>query len=414
MPNRFHQLPFAIFNYSLIILIASIPYSRALLSISTGLLLIAAIAEVLVVKPKIAFSNNYFYCLIALFLLCLLDGLRAYSLQEWVKDIEIKIPLIIFPFSVIAFKNKLTPSFFRVISLIFCLSISTSTAASMLNYSMHYKEINELILQSKPMPIAGGMHHITYSVFCAFSVIVASVLAYQSKTKWLWILAIINFAGLHILTSRTGLVGFYFTVLILGLGHVIKNKLKPKHIIFGSLAILVLPIIAFFSISSLHNRVLNSWADLNVIWYQQDANYKSMGMRVVASKTAIDLIKKYPLTGIGNSNIKKAMGIQYEANNTNLYLENRIMPHNQFIMEAAAHGIPGLIILLLFFIMPLFNQFFSKPVLFRALWSLLFFAILFECLMERQHGIILVGLFWFLFASQNYRKPFNNENFENL
>lgn len=46
------------------------------------------------------------------------------------------------------------------------------------------------------------------------------------------------------------------------------------------------------------------------------------------------------------------MSIQYEQNNTHLFIENRILPHNQFVIEAAIHGITGLFILLLFLHFP--------------------------------------------------------------
>ena len=120
-------------------------------------------------------------------------------------------------------------------------------------------------------------------------------------------------------------------------------------------------------------------------------------MRIEASKTAISLAKKHPFIGIGLSNINQEMSNQYQINKSNLYLENRILPHNQFIIEFAIHGIIGLSILIAFFIVPYFNQFTQLSPLFIAFWALIFFACMFECLFDRQHGVILVSLFWFLY-----------------
>ena len=398
IPNKSNGYPFLIFKGALILLVAAIPYSRAIISISTALLFLSAVAEFIITKPKTNFKNIYFICLGALVIFCFVDGLRAYSINEWVKSIEVKIPLLIFPFSIVIFQQKISKSFLQLISVVFCLSITISVLASMFNYANNYTQINQLILQSKNVPIFGGMHHITYSVFGAFATIAAVVLAYQAKLNWMWILALINLIGLHILTARTGLVGLYCTASLLGLVYFINHNPSKKIILLSLSAAIILPVAAYFTIGSFHNRAINTWEDVKVIWNQKDANYQSMGMRVEAAKTSFSIVKKNPVIGIGNSNIKTAMAIQYESNNTNLFIENRILPHNQFIMELTVHGIIGLILLIIFFMFPLFNHFTKLPLLFISIWSLVFFACMFECLFDRQHGIILVSLFWLLYS----------------
>ncbi len=398
MPNK-RDLPFFIFRVALLILIAGMPWSRALTSISGALLFISAMAEIIINKVRIP-TNKYFLCLILLVLLFLLDGLRAGSLSDWFYYVNIRIPLVMLPLSILVFKPKITTEFMLQVSIIFCITIAFATIASSINYILNYKELNALVLHSKPIPIIGQIHHITFSVYCAFAVIVSAFYAWFNKIKWLWVLTIINLAGLHILTARTGLAGFYFACLVLGSVYIINHKPKIRYLILSLVTICVLPVIAFYSLGSFHNRVLNSWEDMKGIWHQKDANYQSMGMRIEASKTAFDLIKKYPITGVGCTNLNHAMSVQYEENNSNLFLENRIMPHNQFVMETAIHGFIGLAILVLFFAFPFFDNFLRLPTLFISLWSLLFFGCMFECLFDRQHGVILVGLFWFLFYEQ--------------
>ncbi len=391
--------PFLVFKVALISLMVILPWSRALTNICLGMLLVSAFAEISINKPKISW-NIYFLLLVALVLFCLLDGIRAESLSEWFSYFNIKIPLVLYPFVILVFKNKISSPLIQKGSIIFCIAISSATIASSTHYYLNYDELNALVLQSKPIPIMGEIHHITFSIFCAFAVIVAAYLAYNQKIKWLWILAIINLIGLHVLTARTGLVGFYFACFILGIVYIINNKPKIYYLIGGLIMICLLPVLAFFTISSFHNKIINSMADLKAISHQNDANYQSMGMRMEASKTALALAKKHPLIGVGCTNMKQAMSIEYEQNNTNLFIENRILPHNQFIMEAAVHGLLGLIILLLFFAFPFFGHFTQLPSLFISLWSLILFASMFECLMDRQHGVILVSLFWFIYLNK--------------
>lgn len=395
MPNN-RNYPFLVFKIALIGLIAVLPWSRALTNIFLGLLLVSAFSEVFINKTKVSW-NIYFVCLSLLVLFCLFDAIRSESLSEWFSYFNIKLPLVLYAFVIVVFRNKITSQLIRQVSIIYCAAITSATIASSLNYFLNYTELNALVLQSKPIPIMGEIHHITFSVYCAFAVIVSAYYAYNFKIKWLWLFTIINLAGLHILAARTGLVGFYFACMVLGLVYILNNKPKVQYLAISLSLIFLLPIAAFYGISSFHNRILNSWEDVKVIWHQKDANYQSMGMRIEASKTAIDLVKKYPFTGVGCNNIKKAMSVQYEENNTNLFIENRILPHNQFVIEAAIHGIIGLAVLLLFFLFPLFNHFTQLPALFIAFWSIVFFACMFECLFDRQHGVILMSLFWFLY-----------------
>ena len=269
------------------------PWSRAFTSIATGLLFIAALAEVFINKPKITFANSFIW-ISGIVLLCLFDGLRVSSVNEWFSCFNIKLPLFLLSFSVFPFRNKYSEDNFKQFSLIFCISVTAATLASSINYGINYKEINALVLQSKPIPILGGMHHITFSVFCAFTVIVSAYYALKNKLNWLWILTGINFIGLHVLAARTGLVGLYFACFVLGVVYILNHKPKIQYLIGRLALICIVPVIAFYSIRSFHNRIINSMEDVKVIWNQKDANYQSMGMRVMAAKTAFDLIKKTP------------------------------------------------------------------------------------------------------------------------
>ena len=397
MQSKLRYSPLLLFQLATLILMAVLPFSRALISISTGIIFISAILEFFSQKKPIDFKNVYFICLALLVLFCVLDGLRVYSVNDWVKGIEIKLPLLLLPFGYLVFRLHISYPFKILLATIFTASISVATLASIYNYIANYKEINQLVLQSRHVPIIGGMHHITFSVYCAVAVLISALIAYKTGKKWFWVPATINFIGLHVLTARTGLAGFYFSLLVASFVYFLRNKPKPQFIVGGVLAAVIIPVIAFFTVGSFHNRVLNTWDDLRVMMQQKDANYQSMGMRVEATKTAFYIIKKNPFIGVGFSNITHAMAAQYEENNSNLFLENRILPHMQLVMEAAVHGILGLMVMLLFFIWPILNGLSKQTTMFVFLWSLILFACLFECLFDRQHGILLIGFFWFLF-----------------
>jgi hypothetical protein len=398
--KSYSHLPFLIFKIALFCLIITLPWSRAITSISTGLIFLTGIWEHFYNKIRIPKNVSYLF-LLAFIFLCAIDVWRADSVSEWFSYFNIKLPLILVPFAVIVFGDQINEKLKENISISFCIAITSATIASTINYIQHYHELTALVLQSKPIPIMGEIHHITFSVYCAFSIIVSAYYAYHHKLRWLWLFTIINLVGLHVLTARTGLVGFYFACFFLGIIYILKYKIKIRYLVIGVTAIGFLPIIAFYTLSGFHNRILNSWEDVKVIWNDKDVNYQSMGMRIEASKTAFDIVKRNPIMGIGLSNIKQAMSKQYEDNHSKLYIENRILPHNQFVIEAAIHGIIGLVVLLLFFISPFFTKLGQLSPLFLAFWALIFFACMFECLLDRQHGVILVSIFWFLYLKRD-------------
>ena len=404
MQSKWSILPLNIFRLGLLILMAALPFARAFVSIGTGLLFIAALLEFIINRPQSSYRNIYFICITLLFTFCLLDGFRAENMNDWVKEIEIKLPLILCPFAVLQFGPKISGKIIIQTSVVLAISVSICSVLSGINYYIHYEAINQEVLHSKNVPIIGDMHHITFSVYAAFVVIVSLYLFIKSGIKWMLLPLIINFIGLHIFTARTGLLGLYFALAVLGFIFFIKIKAYRKYIATGIAIACILPIVAFYAIGSFHNRVINSMDDAKVIWEHKDANYQSMGMRVEAMRTAFDIIALHPFTGVGCSNISSAMAKQYEVNNTNLYIENRILPHNQIVMEGAMHGWLGIFIITLFFALPLFIRFTHQPTLFIGLWALLLFACMFESMFQRQHGVLLAAVFWFLYQYSSFEK----------
>ncbi|NUM30917.1 MAG: O-antigen ligase family protein [Bacteroidetes bacterium] len=383
----------------ILIFIVSIPFSRALLSISGILIAAVSLAFAITNKKKISLANHYYILLLVFVALCTIDFARVYEFSNWTREISIKLPLILLPLPFLLAKQIFDRNFVKYILITFVFTISISSSISVVNYFLNYEELNKLVLQSKNIPVAGGMHHITFSVYCALSVFLAVIAAFDYKIKWLHFFAIINLINLHILSARTGLAGFYITAFFLIFVITLKNRKYLKFALPSLIIILILPVTTFFTIKSFKNRVLNTVDDLKTTLNQKDANYKSMAMRVEATKTAWSIFEKNILFGVGTGNLRKHMDIEYELKNTNLFLENRILPHNQFVYEAATHGISGLLVLLLFIFLPVFWGFNKLSFSFVSLWMLLLFGMFFECFFERQHGVVLVSFFWFLFLA---------------
>ena len=141
--------------------------------------------------------------------------------------------------------------------------------------------------------------------------------------------------------------------------------------------------------------MLNSIEDVQSWGNPEEINYKSMAMRIEAYKVGWQVILQNPI-GVGADAMNQSIQETYESNKSVLYKENRKDPHNQFLEFGVKYGWIGILALLFFFyqLLILTKQSWF-PVL--GLVTLLFVAMQFESLLERQASIYTIGLFMPLF-----------------
>jgi O-antigen ligase len=263
------------------------------------------------------------------------------------------------------------------------------------NYFAHKSMYDALLLQSKSIPVL-GMHHIHFGIINAMVLLIGFGLYQENKRfslpNWLWIGALsIIFVSFHILSSRTGLLGFYLTSIFGLVWYAIVNK-QYKQLFIGLSGLTTVLILAFFLSSSFKNKVYNSLEDLKSLTTGVDKNYKSMTMRVEAYKTSMDIIKDYPLFGVGATAVNKTLQLYYQKNATELKKENRIGPHNQFLEYGIKYGLPGILWLLIFFL--LMFVYAPKESIFPVLVVLLvFLSSQLESLFERQNSIFFISMY---------------------
>jgi len=190
-------------------------------------------------------------------------------------------------------------------------------------------------------------------------------------------------------SSRTGLVAFYISAIVYMAFEAYQRK-RWKLLIGGLLVIGLMPVIGMQVSTSLRNKVLNSLEDLEAVRSGENINFKSLAMRVEAWKTTVNVIKAQPVRGVGAVNLENELQRQYVRDETVLYRENRVGPHNQFLEVSAAHGLVLGVILLLFMIYWIKDTQGDSWKL--ALVVLILVTLLLESLVERQQGLILFVL----------------------
>jgi O-antigen ligase len=263
------------------------------------------------------------------------------------------------------------------------------------NYFLNMDFYDKLLLQSKSIPIP-NMHHIHFGIInaCVIAILVGLIITKKLKNnlqcKLTTTLAIIIIISFHILSSRTGLFSFYVGVLVSLIIHTFRKK-SFKAMILGVLVILSSLSLSYYFSNSFRNKIENSIEDFNSWGKGEEINFKSMAMRIEASKMCIHIILDNPL-GVGANAQEDVLQATYIDQKTPLDEENRVGPHNQFLEFGVKYGWVGMILLAIFFIslIPAIRQS-SFPLV--GVITIIFASLFFESLLERQTSIFLFSFF---------------------
>ncbi len=370
--------------------------SPALISISLGLIALLGIPNfrsigLSKIEKTISLAAVLFY----------LSGALSYfysdNSDEAVRKILLKLPILLVPFIIQSFKKQTELK--TQLLTIFCYSVYLPGIVSVYNYISNKTLFDQLILESKPLPIefGYGIYHIQFSILMAIAVVAGTyycINQFSNRRNFNYIsiatLTTINFFIIHILSARTGLLGCYAGLMIIAFSS-LRNAGRKTFLISLSFA-LVVPLIVFSLSSSLQNRIKNSVEDLKVVLNQANPNDYSFAMRVVAWKNAVDVIKQSPMSGVGIGDAEKTLQDNFEVFNPKIEKDNRKNPHFQLLESAVQSGIPALILLLFLFIYGIGSNLKNAP-LASAFFLLLLLSSCFESILERQASVAAFAVF---------------------
>ncbi len=377
--------------------------SVALISISVGVL----VASVWISKNWKTYLQNFMRSPLAIafaFLLVLhfISYFYTENIPELLKEIRIKLPLFLLPFTLINLP-PLTDKQKYLVWVLFVLAVSFTGACTLVNYLIHYKEITANIIHSKEVPIKPHMSHIYYSMIAAFAVW-AGVYAYKLPII-LWkpiekkiLLGLSIFLGicLHIFTARTGLVAFYASFFVY-IVHFIITKKEYKIGLILLLSLLTVPALSAFFLKGFQDRIVNTYIDLRKYNQGQDISYRSISLRLAAWQTAWHIIQRNIWIGVGIGDSEDEMRKQYPKENFKVHYKESLLvnTHNQFLEFTLGFGILGGLTLFFITVYPLFYSEYRKNLVFMLFWTVCFMSMLTEAILERQIGVTFMTFFTF-------------------
>ncbi len=329
-----------------------------------------------------------------LFLLQLLSGIwtRDIGLNHWLEELKIKAPLFLTMYG-LAVLGPFSVQQVRIAWLALIAGTFVVGTGTVVDYLIHTDEINERIKVSKEVQVWLGCNHIYFSIVMAFGIL-SNLWSLAQPGKILFkgdkvvvgIVIALCFVEMHFLTTRTGLVGLYITLMIVGW----VLLLRKRRIFLAILLLLGLgsmPVAGYYLIGSFKHRIDNTVMDVSEYFQGKDPNYLSIGTRLESWKTAIHLWQKHPITGVAMADLKADMTDQYVEDMTKLCPENFQQPHNQFLQNLTGWGILGFATLCLAWFYPIFSKKWTKDVIFWIFWLNYTLAMMGESTMERQVGV---------------------------
>lgn len=379
-----------IWNALWIAVLAGINFSPAIASIGFGLIAAIGVWQ-LYLDGKVSRLLPFLLLAFVLFFLELINNVDTNKIS---KKLLLYLPWFLLPAMTYSF-NKFK-DYWKSYIVFWVLPSVWIVLASIGYFISDYKFYSQMVLESKPIPLFSEVYHIEFSflvtiqIFLLYVALRDRVISTLGGTKFLWVLWAILVIGIHVLSTRTGLLAFWIGMFYIFVKQGKTLNIKPHYIIMGLVAL----VSAAVFIPSLRNRIVNTWEDISAVVSGDDLNHKSFGQRWEAWQASRASWADDFINGVGSSSLNEAMSKGFEKNNTDLNTTNQITPHNQYLQWGLEFGIIGLIAWLLSISIVFRNNIREKS--WSGLLVIGLIAIIFESLFERQAGmvalILLVGI----------------------
>lgn len=322
------------------------------------------------------------------FWLVFFSGIYSDDKTDWLNWVRIKLPFLFLPLAFAPLK-RLDAKKFTVLLTTFVLVFFASVVFVLVRYALNYETVTHSFLQGQGIKMPYS--HIRYSLmvalafFCSGYLLEKRLFVFSRHEKWLQIfLLVFLFAGLHILSVRSGLLAVYLGILFLLLRFVFVKRNFGLALTLVALLFIVLYVAINF-VPTLKNKMAYMRYDVAGL-SANDINYHYDAMRIVSMKAALQVWNENKVLGCGAGDLKTEMSKVYQQLFPDLKTENYLLPHSQLMWVLASLGALGLFLFLLAFFFPLFYKSNYKQPLLAVLYIILFSSFFTEAGLEEQMG----------------------------
>lgn len=320
-------------------------------------------------------------------------------------DLELKIPLVLFPFifassSNLVFRGKRVVNIF----LTYMAGCFFSTMIFIFNAFNNFLQSNSFD-EFYYTRLAIYQHTTYMSMFLSLALAMALFLLIfrrqmMSRHVQIFVAASIPyfFILVILLSSKAGIfcMGLVFALSIFAMLIYGKNKLHA--LVAFAFIISAFALAKGIFPNSFGRMEAASKTISNRPLSGRDA-IESTAERVLIWDAAYSIIRQNLLFGVGTGDVKDALFAQYDENNFKTGSSKQLNAHNQYLQTFIALGLIGFLILLAGFFWPFWFSLKNNYLIYIAFIFIVAFNFLFESMLERQAGMMFYAFFnTFLFA----------------
>ena len=339
----------------------------------------------------------------ALFFLIALSYFNSTNIGYWGERLRVKLPFLILPFALCNL-FPLPKKLFHYILFSLWLTVFATCVYSTFHFFTHYEV--SLNAYNYAKVIWTPKDHIRFSLAVATCIWIGIYLyredffVFKKAEKYVWFVGSLMLVFyLHILSVRSGLVGFYLSAAYF-IFYFAAIKKKWKHALVAALATISICVLAFAISPTIKMKLGYMRYDLNEFFTGKNVSGRSDAGRLMSQKMSWDVLQKNILVGVGMGDVEDEVKKEYAIQHPEIEENQRFEPHNEFLFIAVGIGIIGLIL----FFTPIFAFFFVsdnyRKWLLACIYIILLSSFFTEATLEMQIG---TALFLFVILLLHYQ-----------
>ena len=332
------------FDITCYLLVLGLLFSRAIISISSCLLLLTAVISYN--SKSLPKFKLYFLVFPLIYFFYLTSFWNTEDYTYYFRIIFKNLNLLIIP---IAFcLNPRINGKKNIINLFFYGSLLILVITSF-EVLINYNTSIEALKNSKNTLTIFTNFYAEFSILSAISFILFFDQTTKEKNsankKLASISLIMFFVLIHVIALRFSLLIIYLFLFTYLVSYFVNRK-QFRLMTLMLLSIILIPIISYRFIESFKAKVKNTYQDIEVLIQNKNPNNFSISQREVALKCSIAAINKNIWLGVSPADAESIMKAEYTKGPYLLTPENRIFVHNQFFLFVLSFGLPITLIII--------------------------------------------------------------------
>lgn len=388
----------------LAVAVATLPFTRFLMLPIALLMLVLFVTSNFFQSQFKTLTNNHLlppFCItLSIFLLSLIGTAYSTNMGKAISDWECKLWFLAAPLCILPLYGKMSLERIKILLIVFCLSVTATAIGNFVISTAKFAQsgdTSQFFYIHATHFIGNKPTHPSYlSMYCALAWVISVIMLAEKKVRSRpvrWALATslpVLPAEIFVLQSKAGIL--VFAAVFVGTAiHIMRKREIP---LWAGLLLLACCIVAGGLVTSDKMPLTNRLSDMRQLEHAGELTnpYNGTLQRIAVWRTSCELAADNLPFGTGTGDLTDELCKRYETKGYTYILDKRLNCHNQYLQHLAGLGIPGILALLLFIGLPLWEAIKQKDFL-QGVGFLIFAGnLLVESMLETRAGSNFIPL----------------------